>query len=87
VARTTVIALGAAASSQVPNAALKFFVRLFHADYLRHYFRLRPGGQDEYQRWLPVVAAARLSENIPELETWLVRQANTLPRAQNPRED
>ncbi len=75
VARTTVIALGAAASSQVPNTALKFFVRLFHAAYIRHYFRLRPGGWDEYQRWLPVVAAARLSENIPELETWLVKQA------------
>ncbi len=75
VARTTIIALGAAASSQVPNRALKVFVRLFHAMYLRHYFRLRPGGEAEYRRWLPVVAAARLSENIQELETWLVGQA------------
>ncbi len=73
--RTTVIALGAAGSSQVPNAALKFFVRQFHAVYLRRYFQLRPGGETEYRRWLPVVAAARLSENIPELERWLVEQA------------
>ena len=75
VARTTVIALGAAASSQVPNAALKFFLRLFHTVYLRCYFQLLPGGEAEYRRWLPVVAAARLSENIPELEHWLVEQA------------
>ena len=75
VARTTVLTLGAAASSQVPTTALKAFVRLFHSVYLRRYFQLRPGGKGEYRRWLPVVAAARLSENIPELERWLVQQA------------
>ena len=74
VARTTIIALGAAASSQIPNPSQKLFVRLFHAVYLRRYFRLCPGGKAEYRRWLPVVAAARLSENIPELEQWLLAQ-------------
>ena len=73
VARTSIILLGAAAA-QVPNRLLAAFVRLFHAIYLRHYFRLRPGGEAEYRRWLPVVAAARLSENIAELEGWLVTQ-------------
>jgi hypothetical protein len=33
-----------------------------------------PGGAGEHRRWLPVVAAARLSENIPELERWLLAQ-------------
>lgn len=75
VARTSVIALGAAGSSRVPKRAMKVFVRLFHAIYLRHYFCLRPGGEGEYRLWLPVVAAARLSENIPELEAWLVEKA------------
>ena len=75
VARTTIIALGAAGSSQVPNKGLRFLLRLFHTAYLRRYFHLRPGGQDEYRRWLPVVAAARLSENMPELEGWLLAQA------------
>jgi hypothetical protein len=75
VARTTIIVLGAAASSEVPNTALKVFVRLFHSIYLHHYFQLCPGGEEEYRRWLPVVAAARLSENIPELEHWLLHQA------------
>ena len=43
--------------------------------YLRRYFALRPEGYEEYGRWLPIVAAARLSENIPELERWLLAQA------------
>ena len=75
VARTAIISLGAAASDQIPNPLMKGFARLFHAIYLRRYFRLRPGGEHEYCRWLPIVAAARLSENIPELEEWLVAQA------------
>jgi len=33
-----------------------------------------PGGTNEYHRWLPVVAAARLSENIPEVEGWRLAQ-------------
>jgi aminoglycoside phosphotransferase (APT) family kinase protein len=74
-ARSTIIILGAAATAQIPQAGMKAFLRLFHALYLRRYFRLRPGGYTEYRRWLPVVAAARLSENIPELEQWLVAQA------------
>jgi Ser/Thr protein kinase RdoA (MazF antagonist) len=76
VARTSIILLGAAASSQVPNLMLKLFVRVFHAAYLREYFRLRPHKHDEYHRWLPIVAAARLGENIKELEGWLIQQAN-----------
>lgn len=74
-ARSSIIALGAAGTVQVPQNAIKASLRLFHALYLRHYFRIRPGGIAEYRRWLPVVAAARLSENIPELEQWLVTQA------------
>lgn len=75
VARSSILVLGAAASDQIPNRGMKALVRLFHAAYLRHYFRLRPGGEDEYRRWLPVIAAARLEENIPELESWLIAQA------------
>ena len=46
-----------------------------HTCIRKQYFRLRPGGEDEYRYWLPIVAGARLSENIPEMETWLVKQA------------
>lgn len=74
-ARTTIILLGAAETVLSGNILLKGFVQLFHAAYLRQYFRLLPGGQDEYRRWLPVVAAARLDENITEQEKWLITQA------------
>ncbi|HEY5729007.1 MAG TPA: aminoglycoside phosphotransferase family protein [Anaerolineales bacterium] len=75
VTRTSIITLGAVAGSQIPNPFLKIFVKVFHSAYLKHYFRMRPGGEDEYRRWFPIVAGARLNENIPELEKWLVEQA------------
>lgn len=78
VARTTVIFLGAVESGQVSNPFMKTFVRTFHSAYLKEYFRLRPGGEEEYRRWLPIIAAARLSEGIRELETWLLQQATTV---------
>ena len=71
-ARTSILALGAAETRQTRGSLLKAFLRLFHAAYLRYYFKLRPGGEDEYRLWLPVVAAARLSEKIPEVEQWLI---------------
>jgi hypothetical protein len=42
---------------------------------LKYYFHLRPGGEEEYRRWLQIVAGARLNENIRELEEWLLKQA------------
>jgi len=78
VARTTIILLGAAESTQVPNRLQKIFVRVFHSAYLRHYFRLRPNRRAEYRCWLPIISGARLSENIPELERWLMSQAHKI---------
>ena len=75
VARTTIIILGAVEASQLPNPLLKAVARLFHAAYLRRYFALRTGGEEQYRRWLPVMAGARVWEEMPELENWLLRQA------------
>lgn len=75
VARTSIIILGAIATPQIPNPMLKVFINIFHSAYLREYFRLHPHGKDEYRRWLPIVAGARLSENIFELEQWLIQRA------------
>ena len=77
VARTSIILLGAA-NSETQNFILKILINTFHSAYLREYFRLRPNGKDEYQRWLPIVAGARLNENIPELERWLLEQAGKI---------
>lgn len=74
VARTSILALGAAETSQVKGALPKAWIRLFHHAYISRYFQIYPGGRDEYLRWLPVVAAARLSEDIIELQPWLIAQ-------------
>ena len=78
VARTSIIFLGAANSSQTTNIVEKLFTKISHTIYLREYFRLRPEGKDEYKRWLPIVAGARLPEGMPELEKWLVAQAEKI---------
>jgi Ser/Thr protein kinase RdoA (MazF antagonist) len=77
-ARSSIIALGVASTAQTARTLDKLFVRLFHAIYLRRYLALRPEGKVEYGRWLPIVAAARLSENIPELEQWLLAQVEKI---------
>ncbi len=78
VARTSIIMLGALETELAAKPVLGAFSRLFHNTYLRRYFSLRPGGRAEYTRWLPVVAAARLSEGITEIEGWLLKQAEQI---------
>jgi hypothetical protein len=75
-ARTTIIARGAMASNQIKKAMQKLIVRIFHHAYITYYFSTCPAGKEEYLLWLPIVAAARLSENIPELKSWLIKQAS-----------
>ena len=53
-------------------------LRLMHTVYLRRYFQLRPGGLDEYRRWLPIVAAGRLNEGITGWEEWLLKLVGKL---------
>ena len=78
-ARTTIITLGAAETHQIDGWMQKIIVRCFQAAFIRGYFELRPGGEAEYRRWLPIIAAARLSEEIPELESWLLKLASKHP--------
>jgi uncharacterized protein (TIGR02172 family) len=75
VARTSIILLGVVHGNLHLNFMVRAFVLLFHHTYLRRYFKLHPGGREEYAEWLPIVAAARLSENIKEFETYLLAQA------------
>lgn len=76
VARTSILALGTAATQ--PAKSTKLSIHILHGIYLYRYFQLRPGGRAEYRRWLPIVAAARLNEGISELEPWLLTQASVL---------
>jgi len=74
-AQTMIILQGLVESDQIQNPWHKIAIRMVYTVYLRHYFFIRPEGEEEYSRWLPVVAAARLSENITEVEGWLIIQA------------
>lgn len=65
---------GTSKASQIKNSLLQIVVRICIPIYLNRYFQLCPGGEEEYRRWLPIVAAARLSHNIPELEKMLIAQ-------------
>lgn len=73
VARTSIILLEASQSearSVIERTALSWL----HHTYLKRYFRLNPGGEAQYRKWLPVVAAGRMSEGIDEIEGWLRTQ-------------
>jgi len=74
VARTSILTLGYANLASAPHIN-RLVIRALHKAYLRRYFQLRPGGEDEYQRWFPVIAAARLNENVPGWDNWLLAQA------------
>jgi len=68
------LTFGSTKTSQIKNSLFQVFLRICYPTYIKYYFKLCPGGEDEYRRWLPIVAAARLSDNIPELEKMLIAQ-------------
>jgi len=68
------LSFGATKTSHIKNSLFQVLGRICYPVYLNYYFKLCPGGEAEYQRWLPIVAAARLSDDIPELEKMLIEQ-------------
>jgi uncharacterized protein (TIGR02172 family) len=72
--RRAFLSYGKSRISQVKNSLLRTIVRITYPVYLRRYFQLRPGGEEEYKRWLPIIAAARLVDEIPELDSFLIEQ-------------
>ncbi|MHC4593165.1 MAG: phosphotransferase family protein [Planctomycetota bacterium] len=77
VARTYVIMSEATA----PGSRLSWWRRLticwLCRAYRRRYFQLRPGDREELIAWRPIVAAARLSEDIPQSREWLLNLAES----------
>ena len=78
VARTSILAQGMVEVEPQFSQFQRFGLRILHAVYLRRYFQLHPGREDEYRRWLPIVAAGRLNEGITGWESWLLAQAGKL---------
>jgi tRNA A-37 threonylcarbamoyl transferase component Bud32 len=70
VARTSLILnIGAKRAGRQVNPIIRAAIRLYHQIYLNRYHALCPDAKNEMNNWLPVVAAARLNENIlPERE-------------------
>ena len=73
VARTSLILqIGARAAGNQLNPLLRGAISLYHRTYLKRYRSLRPDPDHLLSRWLPVIAAARLDENIePERQALL----------------
>jgi len=68
------LSYGTTKASQFKNQIFQVLCQICYPRYIYYYFKLCPGGEDEYRRWLPVIAAARLADDIPELERTLIRE-------------
>lgn len=86
VARTLLLLRNAPLHVGARGSARRLVVGLlsswFARAYLRHYLRVRPLDRELVERWIPVLAAARLCENIAVEEEWLSSLARRLlPRS------
>jgi aminoglycoside phosphotransferase (APT) family kinase protein len=73
VARTSLIlTIGVRSAGKTVPPLMRWLSGLFHHTYLARYHALATGGAVELKRWQPVIAAARLDEQIaPEREALL----------------
>jgi uncharacterized protein (TIGR02172 family) len=74
VARTSLLlSIGAKAARKEVHPILRMAIRLYHDRYLSRYRKLIADSQGELARWTPVIAAARLNENIIPERDALIR--------------
>jgi uncharacterized protein (TIGR02172 family) len=73
VARTSLLlTVGPKGAANLVSPLLLFGIRFFHRTYLNRYLGAVPDKRNELKRWAPVIAAARLNEDIaPEREALL----------------
>jgi aminoglycoside phosphotransferase (APT) family kinase protein len=73
VARTSMtLTIGAKAAGAQIRPIVRVIVKLYYRTYLNRYLRIVPDTENEVDRWLPIIAAARLNEDIhPEREALL----------------
>lgn len=81
VARSSLLlTIGVKAAGDQVSPLLRSISGLFHRTYLTRYRALVPDGQAELERWQPVIAAARLAEQIePERAALLQMVGDQLP--------
>ena len=70
VARTSLIlGISAKSAGRQVHPVIRTAIRFYHRTYLNRYYAINSDVEDEMHKWLPLIAAARLSENIiPERE-------------------
>ena len=65
VARSSLILqVGARAAGRQVHPIIRLLIKLFHRMYLQRYLSLASSPGTEVEHWMPVIAAARLNENI-----------------------
>jgi aminoglycoside phosphotransferase (APT) family kinase protein len=73
VARSLLLAtIGAPASGGPPRWLLDILRSQYRAAYLTRYFALSGADRSQLANWQPIVAAARINENIPGEQAWLL---------------
>ena len=72
-ARSSLLFRGHIETAPVPPD-LRAALAHFHRTYLDTYLEASPACRDEYARWFPLMAAARLGEDIAEQNDWLLQQ-------------
>jgi aminoglycoside/choline kinase family phosphotransferase len=75
VARTTILLEGERAAGGATSWAARTVLQLWLRAYIGRYLFLRPGGNEEYRSWQPIVAAGRMNEGIDSQQDWLRGQA------------
>jgi aminoglycoside phosphotransferase (APT) family kinase protein len=75
VARSSLLFRGHIETNPVPETT-RTAMEQFHDSYLERYFQLTGTERRRYLTWFPIVAAARLSERIPEQRQWLLSVVN-----------
>ena len=78
VARSTILFLGGITGDDNLDPKTEELIHNFHQQYLNHYFAITKQDRAEYEQWLPIIAGARLDENIPALESWLLSEAEKI---------
>jgi aminoglycoside phosphotransferase (APT) family kinase protein len=65
VARTSLIlSIGAKGAGKQVSPIIRIAIKLYHQTYLNRYRMLNPDKENERNRWMTVIAAARLNEDI-----------------------
>jgi len=70
VARTSLLlTIGPRGAGKQISPVIRAFIKLFHQQYIKQYLKLMPDDNSQRNTWMPIIAAARLDEQIePECE-------------------